>query len=70
MSVRLPRGDTGPVTEDQLDLLERVLVILRCPPERGDWADALVKNINMFYRGVQQSNVLAGPKRDKAASDS
>ena len=68
--VRLPRGDPGPVSEQQLDLLERALVILRCPPERGDWADALNKNINMFYDGVQKSDSLSGPTRKKAKGKS
>ena len=63
VAVRLPRGDPGPVPEADLDYLEKALVILRHPPQKGDWAGALKQNLSMFYTGVQQSNQLSKTAR-------
>ena len=66
VQVRLPRGDPGPATHRQLDILERALVVLRCPPQQGNWAEVLEKNVTMFHEGVQLSaDKLAGMAGDK-----
>ena len=66
VQVRLPRGDPGPATYRQLDILERALVVLRCPPQQGNWAEVLEKNVTMFHEGVQLSaDKLAGMAGDK-----
>ena len=68
VQVRLPRGDPGPATHRQLDILERALVVLRCPPQQGNWAEVLEKTVTMFHEGVLNSaDRAAGMAGDKGS---
>lgn len=66
--IRLPRGDTQPLNEQQADLLEKALVVLRASGDAEHFAGSLENNIESFYRGVQNARQLQpGPSRADSA---
>lgn len=62
--IRLPAGDADPAQYDEVELLERTLMILRAKGEAATYSKSLKHNINAFHKGVKNSNELAGLHRE------
>jgi hypothetical protein len=55
--VRLPRGDSQPLSNTEADLLEQALTVLRGKGDAQTFATALSANIKAFHKSVQMANI-------------
>ena len=66
--VRLPRGDTQPVSNIEADLLEQALTVLRGKGGAKTFANALTEDIKAFHKSVQMANQTSGSGHGKMSA--
>lgn len=65
--IRLPRGDPKALLDDEAELLEKALQVLRAQGTGKSFAETLVSNINASHKGVLLASQVEGPRGRKAA---
>ena len=66
--VRLPRGDSQPLTNTEADLLEQALTVLRGKGGAKTFANALTEDIKAFHKSVQMANQTSGSGHGKMSA--
>ena len=66
--VRLPRGDSQPLTNIEADLLEQALTVLRGKGGAKTFANALTEDIKAFHKSVQMANQTSGSGHGKMSA--